>query len=130
MLPRKTVALRSGREVEPVCLTLPDAAEVVGVSESTMRTRLVLPRTGEPEIASFTVGGCRLIWVGELTRWAESRSTASRTVAVAATPPSVTFEDDPDDADLPIAVLRALGRTTRRPRLHAVPRSPPASDAA
>lgn len=110
MLPRKTVVLRSGRDVPVICVTCADAAELLGISPSTLRTKLVVPANGEPEIASIKLGGCRVIWVGELARWAEAATERGRR-PVASVPVPI--------ADvLPQPLERALGRTTKRPRLH------------
>lgn len=110
MLPRKTVVLRSGREVPVIAVTVSDAAELLGISPSTLRTKLVVPADGEPEIASIKLGGCRVIWVGELARWAEAATERGRR-PVASVPVPI--------ADvLPQPLERALGRTTKRPRLH------------
>ncbi len=110
MLPRKMVVLRSGRDVPVICVTCADAAELLGISPSTLRTKLVVPANGEPEIASIKLGGCRVIWVGELARWAEAATEhGRRTVAPVPTPIAETR---------PQSIERALGRSTKRPRLH------------
>lgn len=120
--PSKSVQLRSGRDVPVIAVTVADAAELLGISPSTLRTKLVVPANGEPEIASIKLGGCRVIWVGELARWAEAATERGRRPA----PPVPT----PIAEVFPQSIERVLGRTNKRPRIHAVPRSPPASDAA
>lgn len=129
MLPRKTAQLRSGREVEPVAVTLRDAAELLGISVTTLRDKLIAPVGGPPLIASVKLGGCRVIAVDELKRWAAEATEAARPQPVGVVSLTTT-EPDADDLDLPVAVLRALGRTTKRPRLHALPRSTSATDVA
>ncbi len=110
MLPRKTIQLRSGREQAVICVTCADAAEMLGISPSTLRTKLVVPADGEPVIAPIKLGGCRVIWVGELARWAEAATERGRRTVAPIPAPIADV--------LPQPLERALGRTTKRPRLH------------
>lgn len=113
MLPKRVVLLRSGREMEPVAVSLDDAAAMIGVSPSFFRRRLAVPATGPAAIASFIVGRRRMVGVAELRRWADAQTEVARRRATPITPsPRI------DETEYPVAVLRALGRTNKRPRLH------------
>ncbi len=128
--PSRSVQLRSGREMEPVAVSLDDAAAMIGVSPSFFRRRLAVPATGPAAIASFIVGRRRVVAVAEIRRWADAQTESARQVAAPVPTAPVVSVADVDESEYPIAVLRALGRTNKRPRIHAVPRSPPATDAA
>lgn len=116
MLPKRVVQLRSGREIEPAAVSLDDAAAMIGVSPSFFRRRLAVPATGPAAIASFIVGRRRVVAVAEIRRWADAQTEAARQRDA---PAPVATVPDVDETEYPVAVLRVLGRTNKRPRIHA-----------
>ena len=110
------VRLASAHELLPVCVTLSDAAKLLSISETTFRRKLLFPPDGPPAITSILVGNRRVIWLEELTRWAAAET--ERLQAKVAPSPSITSTKN---GPLSQAVERALGRSTKRPRIHRRP---------
>ena len=119
-LHEERLVLRSGFEVHPVAVSLEDAARLLAISVSTLRTRLVAPAGGTPAIASIKLGGCRVIAFDELKRWATAETERQRSIRIVSRTTTPEPSTARQEVDVPIAVQRALGQTTRRPRLHSV----------
>ena len=109
------VELTTGLAAQPIAIGVVDAALLLGISRSSLETRLLRPTEPdtEPAIASFLVGTRRLIWSEELVRYCRERTEAARHPPIAPSSPTVLALPDP----LPQAVERVFGRSNKRPRL-------------